>query len=245
MNVSGDLPALTRQLENHQQELQNQIKPRQIKQIERDLQFLYDDICSAYQNARPEHRVDLSVTLEYRNRLLAQFVVYVQNIAKQAEKLSGKKRQEAQARQLVRQGLTGYTIIKDKVMASDLEDADNILQMMAIELGLNAYNFTSELEIPYRYYVQRAIQFQKGRERVRALKSLSLALAQNHKLKDNDRVAALASVLTGESAVSGLLTLSDPYVLKKFVQQIERTDLDRQPTPEPKSTIGVIRSWFS
>jgi hypothetical protein len=93
--------------------------------------------------------------------------------------------------------------------------------------------------------VQRAIQFQKGRERIRALKALSIALAINPRLENNDRVAALASVLTGETEMSGLLTISDPYVLKKFIQQLERTELDRQTPPPPKSTLQVIRSWFT
>ncbi len=245
MSISGDLPALNRQLENYQQELQHLIKPRQIKQIEKDLQFLYDEICSVYPKARPDHRVDLSVTLEFRNRLLAQFIVYAQNTTKQAQKLTGKKRQAAQARQLVRQGLTALTIIRNKVIASDIEDIENDLQSLTLELDVDSYNFTSELEIPYRFYVQRAIQYQKGRERVRALKALSLALALNPKLENNDRVAALASVLTGESELSGLLTIADPYVLKKFIQNLERAELDRQAPPEPKSTMEVIRSWFT
>lgn len=245
MSTNGDLPALTRQLENYQQDMQKLIKPRQIKQIEKDLQFLYDDICSAYAKARPEHRVDLSVTLEFRNRLLSQFVVYAKNTAKQAQKSADKKRQEAQARQIVRQGLTAISIIKHKVIANDLEEVDDLLQTLALELGVDAYVLSSELEIPYRFYVQRAIQFQKGRERVRALKALSIALALNPKIEQNDRVAALASVLTGETEQSGLLTIGDPYVLKKFIQQIERTELERQAPPEPKSTLEVIRSWFS
>ena len=245
MSTNGDLPALTRQLENYQQDLQKLIKPRQIKQIERDVQFLVDDVCSAYAKARPEQRVDLNVTLEFRVRLLAQFVIYTQNIAKQAQKLSGKKRQESQARQLVRQGLTAVTIIKNKVIENEMDEAEDILESMALELGIDTHALKSELDVPYRFYVQRAIQFQKGRERVRALKALNIALAINPRLENNDRVAALASVLTGETELSGLLTITDPYVLKKFIQQLERAELDRQAPAPPKSTLQVIRSWFT
>ncbi len=80
---------------------------------------------------------------------------------------------------------------------------------------------------------------------MRAIKCLSQALKLNPKLEDNDKVRTIASGLTGETELSAILTLSDGYVVRKFIQQIERAQKAREEVPDKsRTTMEIIRSWF-
>ena len=247
MNDVNSIPNLIQQLESIYQEVQSISKPAQAKRIEKNLQGLYDDLCAAYLEARPEHRVDIAVSLVYRDPLLAQLVVYFRSVAKQAAASASKKRQEASTRQLVRQAVAAYAMLDRKVIVTNIEETYRMVQTTGMELGMDTYSLALKLDVPYRYYVQRAIQYQKGRERVRAMKALSIALKLNPKLDENERVLALASMLTGETEQSAILTLSDGYVLQKFIQQIEHAhqQLQASTSSKSRSTLEIIRSWFN
>ena len=58
----------------------------------------------------------------------------------------------------------------------------------------------------------------------------------------------LASALTGETEVSAIITMSDGYVLRKFVEELEyvqRRDRIVAEEMRPRSTLETIRSWFA
>jgi hypothetical protein len=245
MKNKGDVPALVRQLEMLSEDLQ--LRPRQAKQTEKALQFLYDDLCAAYIDATPEERADICIALEFRPKLIDQLLLYYRSITDQAVKAARKKRQNQTTFQLIRQGAVADALIGRRVAEDELEQAHEQLLEAAATVDINLREFAETLTVSYKVYVQRAIQYHRGKDRIRALKALGIALQEHPPLETNDRVLALASILTGETELSAVLTLSDRYVLYKFVQDLERAHAIKQANSELKSrsTIEVIRSWFS
>ncbi len=244
MKNKGDVPALIRQLEVLNDDLQ--FRPRQAKQTEKALQFLYDDLCAAYLDASPEQRADICIGLEFRPKLIDQLLVYYLNIADQALKTARKKRQEQTAAQLIRQGAAANALIGHRVPEEQIELPNDQVLEAASAINFDLAACAESLNVSYKVYVQRAIQYHRGKDRIRALKALGIALQEHPPLETNDRVLALASILTGETELSAVLTLSDRYVLYKFVQELERAQVVKQTNSELKSrsTIEVIRSWF-
>jgi hypothetical protein len=245
MKNKGDVPGLIHQLELLSDDLQ--YRPRQAKQTEKALQFLYDDLCAAFQDATPEQRADIGIALEFRQKLIDQLLIYYRSIAEQALKAARKKRQEATAAQLIQQGAVANTLIGRRVPEDQLEQPNDQILQAATMIGFDLSAYIAELSVSYKVYVQRAIQYHRGKDRIRALKALGIALQEHPPLENNDRVLALASILTGETELSAVLTLSDRYVLYKFVQELERAQAVKQANTELKSrsTIEVIRSWFT
>lgn len=244
MKNKGDVPALIRQLEMLSEDLQ--FRPRQAKQTEKALQFLYDELCAAYLDATPEQRADICIALEFRPKLIDQLLLYYRSIAEQALKAARKKRQEENTAQLIRQAAVASAIIGRRLPEEELEQAnEQMLEAAAADFDLR--EFAETLTVSYKVYVQRAIQYHRGKDRIRALKALGIALQEHPPLETNDRVLALASILTGETELSAVLTLSDRYVLYKFLQDLERAHAIKQANSELKSrsTIEVIRSWFT
>lgn len=245
MKNKGDIPALIHQLEMLNDDLQ--YRPRQARQSEKTLQFLYDDLCAAYIDATHEERADICIALEFRQKLIDQLLVYYRSVAAQAQKATFKKRQDQTAVQLIRHSAVADTIIGRRVLEEELEQPHQQVLEAAAALDFDLRAFAETLTVPYKIYVQRAIQYHRGKDRIRALKALGIALQENPALETNDRVLALASILTGETELSAVLTLSDRYVLYKFVQELERAQATKQANSELKtrSTIEVIRSWFT
>ena len=240
-----NIPTLIRRLEDLNRQLRNAMKPRQIKQAEKELQFVFDELCEAYPIATLEERVDISIALEYRDMLLEVFVEYFRDVTDQAVKAAQRKRK--QAVELIQHAVAANTIIGRKVIESDLEEANENLIQAAEKMNFDALELARELDVPYKYYVQRAIQYNKGHDRIRALKALGIGLKLHPKLADNDRVIALAVTLTGETAQSAMITISEGYVLKKLIYQLEDEQLRRQylEQPKPRTTLDTIRSLFS
>lgn len=245
MKNKGDVPALIRQLEVLNDDLQ--YRPKQARQTEKALQFLFDDLCAAYIDATPEQRADIAIALEFREKLIGQLLVYYRSIAEQAHKATRKKRQESTAVQLIRQGAAANTLIGRRVPIEQLEQPNDQILEAASTAGFDLAAFVEALNVSYKIYVQRAIQYHRGKDRIRALKALGIALQEHPPLETNDRVLALASILTGETELSAVLTLSDRYVLYKFVQELEQAQAMKQANSElrSRSTIEVIRSWFT
>jgi hypothetical protein len=72
-----------------------------------------------------------------------------------------------------------------------------------------------------------------------------MALKHNPRLEDDVKVRQMAAGLTGETEVSAVLTLSDGFVVQKFIQQIERARKARDEADgKSRSTVEIIRSWF-
>ncbi len=247
MKQNLSVPTLVQQLELLNRDLTKARRPKEAQHVEKQLMPLFDDVCAAYLQAVPEERVDLAVAFEFRGRMLAVMTTYFNNIARQALKAAKNRRQEKTAIELIRQGVAADMIVGPRVEESEVEEADANLIHAASEINFDMLSLVHELEIPVKIYVQRAIQYNKGKQRVKALKALGLALRANPQLEKNDKVAALATTLTGETPVSALITVSDGYVLKKFVESIE-TQSDAQ-TPlagaDRRSTMEIIRSWLS
>jgi hypothetical protein len=245
MTMENNLSTLTRQLENLYDELRTQTNTRQLKNLDKMLLSLYDDICAAYLQAALEHRVDLRVAIESRDHFAHQLAEYLRTTANAAARIADKKRRIAEAQQLVQQGIAAQTIVERKVAPEQIEGAINSLQSSALLVGVDALGLAQELDIPAQAFVRRALQHRKGHSRIRALKALSLALQSNPKLEDDDRIAALAADLTGQSPYSALVTVGDGYVLKKLIENLEREQQAQQPDYRPRSTLDVIRSWFT
>ena len=240
-----DVPNLIRQIEDVQNQLRDDGKSRKVRP--KDIHFLFDDICAAYLIATPEQRVDISVALEYRDKLLGHFLSYFNNLADQALKASQRKRQRSTAHDLIQQGIAADALIGRKVIETEMEAGNDKLIEAAEAAEFNALEQARQLDVHCKYYFQRALQYEKGHDRVRALKALGIAIKLNPNLQDNDRVAALAAKLTGESEVSAIITMSEGYVLKKLVLHLEARERDRLAATRPKqrSTLGSIRSLFS
>ncbi|MAS34667.1 MAG: hypothetical protein CL610_11715 [Anaerolineaceae bacterium] len=245
MTNKNNIPALIRQLEIIYQDFQS--RSRQAKQIEKELQFLYDDLCESYLTATSEQRADVCIALEFRERLINQLLVYYRHIANQTEKSVAKKRQESAVRQLVQQGVAARALIGRRVPEEDLEVATRQIAEAAEAIHFDHETLAEDLDVSYKYFVQRAIQYHKGKDRIRALKALGMALQQHPTLERNDHVLALASTLTGETELSAVLTLSDRYVLYKFVQELEEAEARSHAAAAPpqRSTLATIRSWFT
>lgn len=245
MKNHSDIPALIGQLEVLYDDLQ--YRPKQAKQTEKALQFLYDDLCAAYLDASPEQRADICIALEFRQKLIDQLLNYYKNIADQALKSTRKKRQEQTAAQLIRQGAAANALIGRRVPEEEIEQPNDQILEAATAVNFDLAACAESLNVSYKTYVQRAIQYHRGKDRIRALKALGIALQEHPPLETNDRVLALASILTGETELSAVLTLSDRYVLYKFVQELERAQVVKQANSElrSRSTIEVIRSWFT
>jgi nitrogen regulatory protein PII-like uncharacterized protein len=245
MKNKGDVPALVRQLEMLNDDLLH--RPRQAKQTEKALQFLFDDLCAAYQDATPEQRADISIALEFREKLIGHLLTYYRSITEQALKAARKKRNEPTTLQLIRQSAVANILIGRRVPEEQMEKTNDQVLDAAAAAGFDLGAFVEEMTVSYKVFVQRAIQYHRGKDRIRALKALGIALQEHPPLENNDRVLALASILTGETAMSAVLTLSDRYVLYKFVQELEEAHTLKQTNNELKSrsTIEVIRSWFN
>ena len=246
MKTNGEIPSLLRQLENLNTDLYE--RPRQIKQIQKDLQFLYDDLCAAFWTATPEQRVDVHVALEFRTPLALQLVIYYKQITAQAQKSAAKKRQAQNTKQLIRQAMAARALLEHKVPEAQLENIHAQIARSAASLQLDLDQLHEELDILPKYFIQRAMQYQKAGDRIRALKALGIALQENPSLEKNDRVVTMAAELTSESEVSAIITLSDGYVLRKFVEElefVERRDRIIAEESKPRSTLETIRSWFA
>lgn len=247
MRHDGTIPSQIQVLETLNRQLNSGAKPRAIQQTEKELLFLYDDLCAAYLNATFEERVDINIALEFRGRLLTVFATYFGNIAQQAFKSSKNRRQEKTTVDLLQQGVAANMLVSPRVPESDIEEADKLMIQAATEIGFDMLSLAKKLDIPAKHYVQRALQYHKGKQRAKALKSLSLALKANPQLEQNDRVIALATTLTGESPISAMITLSEGYVLRRLIEDIEKRsdDLRQDPDLRPRSTLDVIRSWLT
>ena len=245
MKNNGDVPALIRQLEMSSDDLLH--RPRQAKQTEKALQFLFDDLCAAYPDATLEQRADISIALEFREKLVGHLLTYYRSITEQALKAARKKRSEPSTIQLISQSAVANILIGRRVPEEQIEQTNDQILEAAAAARFDLGAFVEEMTVSYKVYVQRAIQYHRGKDRIRALKALGIALQDHPPLENNDRVLALASILTGETAMSAVLTLSDRYVLYKFVQELELAHALKQTNSELKSrsTIEVIRSWFT
>lgn len=244
MKNTTDVPALVRQMEDLQDQLRG---PKAHKVKQKDMHFLFDDVCAAYLIATPEQRVDINVALEYRDQLLAYFVEYFNNLAEQAAKAAKRKRQRQAAHELIERGIAANAVIGRKVIENEIDDANDQIIEAAEATQFDALALAKQLDVHCKYYFQRALQFYKANDRIRALKALGIALKVNPKLEENDRVIALAAQLTGETEQSAIITMSEGYVLKKLVQHLEARERDRLAAekPKPRSALGSIRSLFS
>ncbi|MBZ0301283.1 MAG: hypothetical protein K8J31_16170 [Anaerolineae bacterium] len=245
MNENQQLASLARRLETLNQDIQ--ARPRQIRQFEKDLHLVYDDLCAAYLNAGPEQRIDVLLALEFRDRLLDPLVAYYKYIAAQAAKAAQKKRQDQTTAQLTRQAVTASLLIGRSISEEEIAEANQQVLQAAAVAKIDLEALRQRLEIPYRYFVQRALQYHRGRDRIRALKALGIAIQVNPALEKDDRVQALAATLTNETELSAMITTSDHYLLKKFVENLEEEDRIQRSRMQPKSrtTLDVIRSWFA
>lgn len=245
MKNNNDLPNLIRQLETLNRDLQD--RPRQAKQMEKDLQYLYDDLCAAYLNAKPEQRADVHIALDIRGRLLEPLLAYFKTVSSQALKTAHRKKQEHAAHQLIQQAAAANVLIGQRFPEEELAAATQQLHEAAAATHFDLREFADSLEVSYKFFMQRALQYHRGHDRIRALKALGLALQANPDLDRDDRVQALAATLTGESEMSAMITVSDNYLLRKFVQELEEAELLRRAKsePKPRSTMEIIRSWFT
>ena len=205
-------------------------------------------MCAAYWTATPEQRVDAQVALEFRTPLALQLLNYYKQIVSQLSKAAAKKRQDQNTRQLIRQGMAARVLMGRKVPEAQLDGPNGLFDQAAGTLGANLEEMAESLAVLPKYFVQRALQYHKGNDRIRALKALGMALQENPTLEKNDRVVMLASALTGETEVSAIITMSDGYVLRKFVEELEyvqRRDRIVAEEMRPRSTLETIRSWFA
>ncbi len=245
MKNTNDLPSLIRQLETLNRDLQS--RPRHAKQMEKELHFLYDDLCAAYVTGSPEQRADAHIALDIRSRLLEPLLAYFRTIAAQALKAAHRKKQDHTAHQYVQQAIAANILLGNRFPEEETEEAFQQLREAAAASNFDLNEFTSQLEVSYKYFMQRTLQYHRGQDRIRALKALGLAVQANPALDRDDRVQALAATLTGESEMSAMITVSDNYLLRKFVQELEEADLLRRAKTEtrPRSTMEIIRSWFT
>lgn len=236
---------LRQDLDATYEQLSSISKPRQIQQIEKNLQAQFGEICAAYLESSPEKRIDIATSLVYRDRLLAQLIIYYRNITKQGAEMSERKRQEAQAKQLMRLSVAAFALLERKVIISTIETTEHLMHQTCAAIGLDSIALLESLEYSYRDCVLRAGYYQKNRDRVRAIKALSMALKLNPKLEDDHRVQQMAASLTGETEMSAVITLSDGFVVQKFIQQIEHARRMREDASDKsRSTMEIIRSWF-
>ncbi len=245
MKTNGDIPTLLRRLETLNADLRD--RPRQTKQTEKELLFVYDDLTAAYLDASPEQRVDSCVALEFRAGLVNCLLTYYKNMVAQVSKGARKKRQDQTFRQSVQQAAATRALIGRKIPIEDIEELDLQFQEAADAAGVDVSEMVDSMEPSYKFFVQRALQYYKAKDRIRALKALGIAMQKNPALENNDRVLALAATLTGETEFSAIVTMSDAYVLRKFVEELERAQLAErvQMEPQSRSTLDVIRSWFA
>lgn len=247
MADEGKTLGLTRQLESLHADLQAHTRRRAIQQTEKDILFLCDDICTAYIESDEPGRVDIQIAFDCRDMLITQLIVYFGNIAEQALK-SAKRKKQSEAVQLIRQGAAANIIIGTRAPESDLETADHQLLEAAQLVGFDVGRFAQGLQVSYKGYAQRALQYNKGRDRIRALKALGLALHENPKLSENTRINALAVTLTNSTPHHAIMTLSDAYLRKKLIQDLEREANIRrmaEEKPQNRTPLDVLRSLLS
>jgi len=247
MSTDSTTWGLIRQLEALHADLQTQTRRRAIQQAEKEILFLCDDICNAYINGSVEDRVDIQVAFDCRDALVNQLVTYFSNVAEQAQK-AAKRKKQTEAVQFIRRGAAANSIIGTRVPESEMEATDHQLLEAARLAKFDVARFALALQVPYKAFAQRALQYNKGRDRIRAVKALGMALQTNPKLGENTRINALAVTLTNSTLHQAILILSDGYLRRKFVVEMEReAELKRmaQEKSQNRNPIDRLRSLLS
>ncbi|MBZ0296530.1 MAG: hypothetical protein K8L99_28475 [Anaerolineae bacterium] len=247
MAVHEHVTALLQQLEQIYADIESSSKLHPSPHSKSVLQNLYDDLCDALLGAPPDSRADILIAFQFRPTLIEVMGDYFQNIAQQAAKAVHSKRQRSNAINLTQRTIAAFSIVNARLPERDLTQGQQDLFDASTELNLDIDAILQAITVPAKYYVQRAIQYHRGKQPVKALKALYLGLKASPSLEKNDRVIALATTLTGESPMSAMITLSDGYVLEKFIEGItgQASISTLEQPPRPRSTLEIIRSWLS
>lgn len=247
MAIHENVTALLQTLEQIYADTEASPKFQRTHQIENRLQNLYDDLCAVFLDAPPDSRADIQIAFQFRPILNEVMGAYLDTIAQQAAKASQNKRQKVNATSPTQRGIAAFVIVSARLPEHDIRQAQQELLSAAHELNIDFEATIEECAVPAKYYVQRALQYHRGKQRVKALKALYLGLKASPTLEKDDRVIALATTLTGESPMSAMITMADGYVLEKFIEELDvptkTSTLER--VPRPRSTFDIIRSWLS
>lgn len=210
---------------NHLFALRQKVVPPSNRQIaDNTWHNIFDELCTTFPQASPEERVDIQIAFESRDIMLAKFLDYFRSIAKQSAQ-NARRGNRQYALELLKRGVIADAIIDGRGDIEILQAAQKSLLEAADKLRFDVEDYLEPLQTPPSIYVQRAYQLHKAHEDNQAIQVLGRALQLDNHLKENVRIADLASTLTGESPGSAIITLEDPYLRNTFILEHSRSDM--------------------
>lgn len=203
---------------------------------EKEWLTLFHEVCNAFRAASPEERVDIQIAFEDRHALLNQFTEYLARMTQNAAQIS-RGSNPAKTIKLLEEGILADAIIDGRVNLADVQRAQNQLVSTAEEVHFNINKFLQPLETTANTYVMRAYQLQKANQIKQAMQVLGRAIQLNPALQKNEKIAQLASDLTGESPRNALMTLEDSFLRNRFLEDWENPR-ERRFKDRPKGMVG-------
>lgn len=206
-----------------QLDLLNEKAKRSPKNIvsEQDCRKVYDQVCVIFPKATPDERVDLLIRFEGREALMAALVEYMARLSQHAAKMAGKdKRQDATT--AIEQALITDAVIDGRTDLDVLHKIQNELLQAANIVHFDVEPFLQNLETPASVFVERSYHYYKQDNRAQAIRSLGLALQLDHTLRQKEKIAEFAKLLTGEAAHSAIMLLEDSYLRNSLIQDLDR-----------------------
>jgi tRNA nucleotidyltransferase/poly(A) polymerase len=192
-----------------------------LKVSEQESRKVYDEICAVFPKASEDERVDLHIAFEDREPLIDALVAYMTRLTQEISRLIRKDKQQ-EAITALRQALIADVIIDGRYDVEVLQKLQNELLNAAKELHFEVESFLQNLETPAGVYVERAHHFFKEQNRAQAIRCLGRALQLDYHLRENPKIAELATLLTGEAAHSAIMTLEDSFLRNSLIQDMER-----------------------
>lgn len=210
-----DWVAFRLEIEAVHQKLKSTKKPLPDKEAQK----FFSAVCTTFREATPEDRVDLQIAFEDRDLVLTSFTAYLNKLAQSAAQAAGRGKDEI-ALAALQDGFIADAIIDGRSDLHELHRAQNHLAEAARDLGFNFEDYLKPFETPPLVYVRRAYRLNQSGDRVQAIRTLGRALQLDPHLQTNAKVADFAAELTGDSARTALLTLSDSFMRNQLANEI-------------------------
>lgn len=213
--------------------------------IEREVLHLLNDICDELLQAGPESRADLHIAFQFEEGLIEILGKYVTAITQQASRAAASRPGQRHTYELVQRAAAAHSLAQYRLAEEMMVREGLALKTAARAARVDLNALFTNLNVPAKSYVQRAIQYYRGKQPIKALKGLNLALRIAPQLEKNERVIALATTLTAETPISAMITISDGYVLRKHIEELKRQRRAQSAEITKRSTLEILRSWLS
>lgn len=186
------------------------------KLIEKTFDPLFEQICTAFDKASADERVDAYLAFETRDNLLDALTIYGGETASSVPLLArtGKR---PQANSLLKRAIAAQIIV-DKRANDELEDRAYTILLDAVqEADFPLERYQEQVTITAQDFGRRAQELHKRRKHVDAAKALGIALQKDHNHEPDPRWADLARVLTNKPTNAAMAMLREPFQREKYI----------------------------